>query len=88
MDENSDRGVLVGSLSVLDQDSGQSHAFTLLDSAGDRFVIDKNNLKVNINYLQRIELSMSLEINNTVSFYRWLNQTAVSASSTVGQNVC
>lgn len=44
--ENSTIGAVVGELSSVDPDSGDSHTYTLVDSAGDRFRIVNNQLQV------------------------------------------
>ena len=45
--ENTANGILVGTLSTTDVDSGQSHTYTLVDSAGGRFAIAGTSLIVN-----------------------------------------
>jgi Ca2+-binding RTX toxin-like protein len=45
--ENSANNTVVGALSAIDPDAGDSATFTLLDNAGNRFAIDGNNLVVN-----------------------------------------
>jgi len=44
--ENSANGTLVGTLSAVDPNAGDSHSFTLVDSAGGRFAIAGNRLVV------------------------------------------
>ncbi|MCZ7660304.1 MAG: cadherin domain-containing protein [Xanthobacteraceae bacterium] len=44
--ENAGSGAVVGALSALDPDAGDSATFTLLDNAGGRFAIDGTNLVV------------------------------------------
>lgn len=46
VDEGSSDGAVVGVLSTLDPDAGDSHTYTLLDSAGGRFAIAGNQLIV------------------------------------------
>ncbi|XP_048583508.1 protocadherin Fat 4 isoform X2 [Nematostella vectensis] len=46
VDENSGTDITVGSLSTSDQDSGQRFTYTLLDSAGGRFKIVGDKIKV------------------------------------------
>ena len=46
MDENSDVDTVVGMLSTADLDKGQTYSYSLLDSAGGRFKIQGNFLKV------------------------------------------
>ena len=47
VNENSDVDTVVGMLSTVDPDNGQSYSYTLLDSAGGRFKIQRNFVKVN-----------------------------------------
>jgi parallel beta-helix repeat protein len=44
--ENSSGGVVLGSLSAVDPNSGDTHSFTLVDSAGGRFAISGNQVVV------------------------------------------
>ena len=49
MTENPEEGHLVGKLSVIDEDFGQKHQFTLLDSASGRFkLVNNSEIKVAI----------------------------------------
>ena len=46
MDENSAQDTSIGQLSSLDQDASQNHSYVMLDSAGGRFKVDTNAVKV------------------------------------------
>ena len=46
MDENSDVDTILGVLSTTDLDNGQTYSYSLLDSAGGRFKIQGNFVKV------------------------------------------
>ena len=48
--ENSDGDTVVGNLVAIDEDVGQSHIYKLLDTAGGRFKIVNNQVKV-VTYL-------------------------------------
>lgn len=48
--ENSDVDTVVGNLVAIDEDVGQSHIYKLLDTAGGRFKIVNNQVKV-VTYL-------------------------------------
>lgn len=61
LDENSPNGTLIGTLSALDADAGQTAwTFTLLEDAGGRFVIVGNEL--------RVASGLLLDYENRVSF--------------------
>ena len=46
IDENSSNGTIIGSLSTLDSDLGDSFSYTLLNNADGRFILNNNNLQV------------------------------------------
>ncbi|MBE9168127.1 tandem-95 repeat protein [Pleurocapsales cyanobacterium LEGE 06147] len=46
LDENSSNGTIIGILSTLDPDAGDTHSYTLLNNADGRFVLDGNKLLV------------------------------------------
>ena len=50
MDENSDVDTILGMLSTTDLDNGQTYSYSLLDSAGGRFEIQGNFVKVSYLY--------------------------------------
>ena len=46
IDENSDKGTVVGNLDTIDQDVGQQYSYQLLDSGGGLFQLSGNSLQV------------------------------------------
>jgi parallel beta-helix repeat protein len=57
--ENSPNGTVVGVLSAVDPDTGNTHTFTLANSAGNRFAIQGNQLVVNRTTLLNYEAATS-----------------------------
>ena len=76
MNENSAQDTTVGVLNTVDPDSGQTHTYTLLDSAGGRFKLQRNSLKVQStseNTLLRcttmgLDIMLILKYYNIISF--------------------
>jgi VCBS repeat-containing protein len=64
VDENAPAGTLVGTVSSLDVDSGDSVSFSLLDDAGGRFAIDEHTgvIRVSSGAILDAEQSPSLQI--------------------------
>jgi hypothetical protein len=46
INENSSNGTIIGNLSTLDPDIGDTHSYTLINNAGGRFTLDGNKLLV------------------------------------------
>jgi len=65
--ENAANGTLVGVLSAVDPNSGDTHTFTLLDSAGGRFAINGNQLVVASGSLINFEVGTSHSITVRVT---------------------
>ncbi|NJO98890.1 MAG: tandem-95 repeat protein [Pleurocapsa sp. CRU_1_2] len=67
IDENSSNGTIIGSLSTLDPDLGDSFSYTLLNNADGRFILNNNNLQVAAGNLLDFETNSShlIEIQTT-----------------------
>ncbi|MBE9171371.1 tandem-95 repeat protein, partial [Pleurocapsales cyanobacterium LEGE 06147] len=59
IDENSSNGTIIGNLSTLDPDVGDTHSYTLLNNADGRFILDGNKLLVASGNL------LDFEVNST-----------------------
>ena len=62
IDENSSNGTIIGSLSTLDPDLGDSFSYTLLNNADGRFILNNNNLQVAAGNLLDFETNGSHQI--------------------------
>ena len=62
IDENSSNGTIIGSLSTLDPDLGDSFSYTLLNNADGRFILNNNNLQVAAGNLLDFETNSSHQI--------------------------
>ncbi|NJK58457.1 MAG: tandem-95 repeat protein [Pleurocapsa sp. SU_5_0] len=62
IDENSSQGTIIGNLSTLDPDVGDTHSYTLLNDADGRFILNGNLLQVASANLLDFEANSSHEI--------------------------